>query len=294
LRRSTGLLYALIGLMVTFWSGNFIVGKLALREFPPLLLVGLRAALASAFILPVYFWEGRTKPDRWRRTDAPLLVALGLLGVALNQFFFVLGLSRTSVAHCAIITGMAPLLVLLIASLTGLERMSRRRAAGMLVALAGVVVLKVFESKPAGGGPTWTGDLYIFLAGLTFALFTVFGKRVATRHTSVTVNTFAYVGGALALAPLTLWHGRDFAFSAVSAGGWLSLAYMALFPSVIAYLIFYYALSRIPATRVSAFYYVQPLMVTLLGVAVLHEHITASLVVGGTVIFSGVWMTERG
>ena len=180
------------------------------------------------------------------------------------------------------------------ASATGLERLTVRRAAGMLLALAGVGVLKALEPAPAGRGPSLLGDLFMFLAGLTFALFTVFGKRVTTRHTSVTVNTFAYVGAALAYLPLTLWQARDFSFSSVSSGAWVSLVYMALFPSVLCYLIFYYALSRIPASRVSAFSYVQPLLVTLLGVAVLGEHITASLVVGGTVIFSGVWMTERG
>ncbi|HWQ56713.1 MAG TPA: DMT family transporter [Bryobacteraceae bacterium] len=294
MRRSHGLLYALIGLMVTFWAGNFIVGKLALREFPALLLVGLRATLAAVFILPVYLWEGRTRPDRWTRADVPLLVTLGMLGVGLNQFFFLVGLSRTSAAHGAIIAGMGPLLVLLIARVAGLERLSGRRAAGMILALVGVAVLKAFEPKTGSQGPTWAGDFLIFLGSLAFALFTVFGKRVATQHSSVTLNTFAYAASAVALMPLTIWQARDFAFPAVSAGAWASLVYMALFPSVIAYLIFYHALSRIPASRVSAFSYVQPLLVTVMGVVVLGEHVTASLVLGGTVIFSGVWMTERG
>ena len=100
------LLYTLIVVMVVFWSGNFIVGKLALREFPPLLVAGLRITLAGLFMLPVY-WRGsaRHQGPRWSRTDVPMLVLLGLFGVTLNQFFFVLGLSRTSVAHSAIIIG---------------------------------------------------------------------------------------------------------------------------------------------------------------------------------------------
>lgn len=292
-RRHAGL-YALVTLMVTLWSVNFIVGKLALREFPPLLLVGMRAALAAALILPLYFRERRTKPDRWTRADVPALLSLGLLGVALNQFFFILGLSRTTVAHSAIILGMTPLTVLLIAGITGMERFTARRAAGMLIALGGVAILKAFERRTGGPVPTWLGDIFMFLAGLSFALFTIFGKRVSTRHTSVTVNTFAYVAGAAALAPLVLWQGRGFAFSGVSAGGWAALVYMALFPSVLCYLIFYYALTRIPATRVSAFSYLQPLLVTALGVVILHEPVTASLVAGGSAIFLGVWMTERG
>jgi drug/metabolite transporter (DMT)-like permease len=288
------LLYGLIAVMVAFWSGNFIVGKVALREFPPLLLAGLRVTVAGVFMLPAYWWEGRRTADRWGWSDVPILVYLGLFGVALNQLFFVLGLSRTSVAHSAIIVGLTPIQVLFIASMMRMEKLTARKITGLLIALAGVAILKTFEVKGNGQGPTWTGDIFAFLAGLVFALFTVFGKRVTKRHTAITVNTFGYIGGALALAPVTLWQGWAFDFARVTLAGWLAVVYMALFSSVICYLIYYYALMRIPASRVSAFSYLQPLMATLMGVVILDEHITLPLMVGGTVIFSGVWLTERG
>ena len=77
MRPGRGLLYGLIALMVAFWSGNFIVAKVALREFPPLLLSGLRVGLAGVLMLPVYWWEGRARSDRWKAEDAPLLIWLG-------------------------------------------------------------------------------------------------------------------------------------------------------------------------------------------------------------------------
>jgi drug/metabolite transporter (DMT)-like permease len=287
-------LYALIFLMVALWSGNFIIGKVALREFPPLLLSGLRVALAGLFIWPVYWWRARGAGERWTRKDLPILVFLGIFGVALNQLFFVLGLSRTTVAHSAIIISTTPVLVLVIAAMVKLEHVTARKSAGMALAIAGVVVLKALEAPGNGAGPTWTGDLCIFLAGVTFALFTVLGKRVTGRHSSVTVNTFAYVGGAVALSPVTLWEASSFSFAQVSTRGWASLAYMALFPSVVCYLIYYYALTQIAASRVSAFSYLQPPLATLLGVLMLGERITAPLVLGGAVIFAGVYLAERG
>lgn len=288
-------LYALLSCMVMLWSGNFIVGKLALREFPPLLLSGLRVALAGAFIFPVYWWQGRRAPERWSRGDLPMLIGLGLFGVALNQLFFVLGLSRTSVAHSAIIISVTPILVLLIAASLKLERLTARKLAGMSMALGGVAALKLFQTEPRGsGGPTALGDFFILMAALTFALFTAFGKRVAARHSSVTVNTFAYVGGALALAPLTLWQATRFSFAQVSFGAWVCVVYMALFPSVICYLIYYYALSHIAASRVSAFAYLQPLIATALAVTLLGESITVPLAAAGAIIFAGVYLTERG
>lgn len=285
-------LYLLLALMIGLWSANFVIAKIALREFPPVLLAGLRVALAGLMILPVYRWQTRASGRTWTRRDAPPLIALGLCGAALNQLLFVLGISRTSVAHGAILVGLTPMLVLGLAVFMKLERLTPRKVAGMLVALAGTAILKAFE--PAGSGPTWLGDFLVFLSNLTFAVFAVFGKRVTARHSSITVNTFGYVCGALAMAPLTLWQGWSFPFAQVSAAAWLSVFYMALFPSLVCYLIFYHALIYIPASRVSALSYLQPLLATLMAVSLLGERVTGSVVAGGVVILAGVWLAERG
>ena len=280
--------------MVFFWSANYIVGKIALREFPPLLLVGLRIVLAGLFMLPVYATQaGRAS---WRKRDVPTLLYLGMFGVTLNQLFFVVGLSMTSVAHSALIIAMTPIFVLAIAALIKQERLTWRKAGGMLIAFAGVGMLNAIPpaSGPPGSQPTLLGDFFVTLAAATFALFTVMGKQVSLRHSSITVNTFAYVGGALALIPVVIWQGRNFSYGMVSLAGWSSVLYMALFPSVICYLIYYHALAYISASRVSAFSYLQPVVAMLLAAVALGERVTLPLLAGGAVIFSGVLITERG
>ena len=73
-------------------------------------------------------------------------------------------------AHAAILIGLTPIQVLIIAGLRGQERITARKAAGMAIALAGVAVLKAFD-PPGGAGATWSGDFIVLLAGLAFALF---------------------------------------------------------------------------------------------------------------------------
>jgi drug/metabolite transporter (DMT)-like permease len=140
---------------------------------------------------------------------------------------------------------------------------------------------------------TLHGDLLIFLGALSFSIFTVMGKRVSGSFSSITLNTFAYVGGGLTLLPLVLWQGGSIPFAGVSAGAWASVVYMALFPSVLCYLIYYYALTHIPASRVSAFSYAQPLIATALAVPLLGERPGAGLVAGGALVLTGVIMAER-
>jgi drug/metabolite transporter (DMT)-like permease len=293
----TAVLYALILLMVAFWSGNYIAGKIALRELSPLFLAGLRIGLAGVTMLPLYAWERVRKRDRsltvTARYNIVQLLLLGLLGVTLNQFFFIIGLSRTSVAHAAILIGLTPIQVLIIAGLRGQERITARKAVGMAIALAGVAVLKAFEPA-AGAGATWLGDFFIVLTGLCFALFTVFGKEVTHQYSTITMNTYAYVGGGVALLPLTLWEATHQPLAHVSAGAWLAAIYMALFPSVIAYLIYYHALAHMTASRVSAFSYLQPVFASIMGVAILRESLGAPVIGGGLVILAGVYLAERG
>ncbi len=292
--RSHTFLYILIAAMVLFWSANYIIGKIALREFPPLLLCGLRVGLAGLIMIPAYLAQGGDAT--WGKRDLPMLLYLGLFGVTLNQLFFLIGLSRTSVVHSVLIISMTPIFVLVIAALMKQERITVRKAGGMLIAIAGVGILHALPSSEAtpAAQPTLLGDFFIFLAAATFAGFTVFGKTVSLRHSAITVNTFCYVGGALALAPMTIYQARNFSFGRVSPVGWSTLVYMALFPSVICYLIYYYALGRISASRVSAFSYLQPVIAALLAAVALREHVTLPMVAGGAVIFSGVYLTERG
>jgi drug/metabolite transporter (DMT)-like permease len=284
-------LYTLLMLMVLFWSGNYIAGKIALREFSPVLLAAVRIGIAGLIMLPVYLWKCGARMPGGR--DVVRLLVLGVFGVTLNQLFFILGLSRTSVAHSSLIIGMTPVMVLLMARLRGLERITPLKAAGMAIAFAGLVLLRAFE-PPNGTAATWLGDFYILLTALAFAIFTVFGKEETARHGAIAVNGFAYVGGAITLAPVFAGTAARHSLADVSAGGWLAAVYMALFASVIAYLIYYYALGQIDASRVSAFSYLQPVFATAMGAALLGERIGATEIAGGLVILSGVCLAERG
>ena len=286
------LLYALLSLMVAGWTGNYIAGKIALQSLPPVLLYGVRISMAGILIVPVYVWERRHNKRTWTLRDLPFIIVIGVFGVSLNQFLFVLGLSRTSVAHSAIFANMSPILVLLLASARGLEKLTPQKIAGVVVSLVGVVFLRALDSHPHGES-SFLGDFITFCGSLAFAIFTVLGKPTAKQYGSIPVNTVAYVGGALLMAPVTLWQASRFPMAAVPWSAWASVFYMALFPSVICYLIYYYALAHMEASRLAAINYLLPPLATLMGVWMLGEHVTLWTIAAAAVIFSGIYMVER-
>jgi drug/metabolite transporter (DMT)-like permease len=286
-------LYGLLALMLLFWSANFVFAKFALNELPAMLVICLRIVLSGVLMGPVYALaiDGDSAPERWTKRDAPLLAALGLLGVVLNQMLFVVGLSRTTVAHGAVISAMSPILVMIGASLSGQEHLSRRKLAGVVVALCGVAGLQL--GKAQAGRASMAGDLLLLASSMAFAAFTVFGKRTMARFGSLAVNLFAYTGGAVLLLPLAIWELSRHDVSQASGAAWLGIVYMAIFPGIAGYLIYSHALRYLPATRVSSVTYLQPVLATLLAIAVLGERPGPGFVVGGALVLGGLFIAER-
>lgn len=285
---------SLLGAMLLIWSANYIVGKVALREIPALELGCLRTVLSGLFILPIYLatrgrWELGMRRVSMR--DVPRLLAVGVLGLVGNQVVFVIGLSRTSVAHGAVISAMGPMFVLLGAVTLGLECLTTRKVAGMAVAAGGVIVLQFGHATR--GEPSLGGDLLMVVATMMFAGFTVFGKRMAAEFGTVTLNTFAFVGGGLLLLPLAIWGFVHHELASVSLAAWAGVLYMSLFPSIVAYLIYSYALRYLPASRVASTSYLQPFSATLLAMVFLHEQPGVGFAGGTVLVLAGVWVAER-
>ena len=283
--------------MTLLWSANFIIAKVTLREFPPMLLGALRIGLAGVFLAPIYWRNVRAAGKRWWPAgNVSMLAFLAICNVG-NQLLFLAGLNRTSPAHSAWILGASPIVVLLIAAGIGLERITVRKTIGMAIALAGVAFLAQ-QASASPGAPlaqaTPAGDAITALAGILFSFFAVYAKKATSSYGTIVVNGFAYMGGAVLLAPIILWQARGFPFAHVSHAGWSGLVYMAIFPSAVCYMIYYHALTHISASRLAAFVYLEPVIATLLAVLLLGERITPPLVASGTVIFSGVYLTERG
>lgn len=292
--RSRRFLWVWVGLVVAGWSFNYVIGKIALREFPAAVLSPLRLCLAAALMLPFYALEQRRRRETWELSELPALLVAGVLGAAGTQVLWVFGISRTSVAHGVIFSNLAPLLVLLLAAARGLERITAGKLGGLALALAGVATLKWFEpAAHAHVESAWTGDLLCFGVSVTFALFNAFVKPAMKRHGGATITAFGYVGGAILVAPFLIAHGSGFHFGQVSWVGWVSLLYMALVSSVLCYLAYYRVLEQLEPSRATAFGYLQPPVATLFGAMLLGEPVSPALLLPGLVILAGLCLAER-
>lgn len=292
-----GLLLSLSALLVLAWGFNYVFGKLAIVGFrpasgqPAIAAIGARLILAAVVVLLLAAagaGRGWVKPVR--RRDLPRLLLLGFTGITLNQYFFVLGLDYTSVGHAALIFALTPVCVLLLAAALRQERITGLKVLGLLLCLAGVAILM----RPAvGAGGSRKGDFIEFLAALSFAIYTVWGKEIVGRIDTLTFTVYTYVAGGLCVLPLVWPAMTRTAWLRVPALGWWSVAYMVAFGSLVAYWVYYDLMKSLTAAQVSALSYLEPVVAAGAGLWILREPLTSGLALGGGAILVGVYLTER-
>lgn len=280
-------------LVTTFcWASNIVAGKEALQGFGPLALAQLRMSLAALFYCAVFFLWRRSPSLHLSRRQWLLLALLGFTGITLNQICFLGGLARTSVTHTGLIQAVGPIMVLLLAALIGREVLTLQNCAGMAIAFTGVAVLLTGKSSSQNGAH-WSGDVILLAAGASFAFYTILMKDVASDYDALTLSTLVFGLGAALLMPFCLGSLAKVEWRQVPLHAWAGLGYMVVFGSVVAYLIYTFALSILSASKAAAFAYLQPVMAVALGVWLLGERVTSGEFAGGALILLGVYLTER-
>jgi drug/metabolite transporter (DMT)-like permease len=260
-----------------------------MAELPPITVVLWRFLLsATVFCLLIAFTPGPKLPPRseWRR-----VLLLGLLAGPINQVLFFYGLAHSSASHAALLYALTPLGVYLLSLARGHERPSSRATLGIFTALVGVVVLLLGRGLASAGG-SLLGDLLILAAVSAWVVYTTEGKPFAAAHGPVRSTSWSMVAAALLLVPVmpfALAPARTLAASAPALG---SIVYLALLTSVVAYLIWYYALSKVPASRVAIFSNLQPAATAIAAWLVLGEPLHWELAVGGALVIAGVRLTQ--
>lgn len=275
--------------MLLIWSCNYIVGKITLRHIDPLTLVGFRFPVAATVALSIYF--SRADRFRPRLNDVWTFVYLGFFGILINQGCFTIGLNFTTPEHSVIVVALGPLIVLLFAWLLKLESLTTGKAFGMLISIGGLLLLETHH----GGthSPTLLGDLITFCGVMGFSVYTVLGKRVAPNYDPIAMTAFNIVVAAILVSPLAVHQALHLNWAKVGWAGWTGMLYMAALSSTTAYMMFYWILRYMDASRVVVLNYCQPVVVVLLSMPILGERPTRNFLLGSALVLLGVYMAEH-
>lgn len=280
----------LLGMAVCF-GGTWPAGKLAVEEVEPFTVAAARFMIATVLLA---LWVGlRHGPIRAPgRADLPLVLAMGATAVAGYNIFFLYGLELAPATDGAIIVpGFAPVFTVLLGWAVLRERVSRSVVAGLALAFAGLVAV-------VGPGGSIDADRLagaaLFVAGaFCWGIYLLIGRPAIARFGAVRSTLYATATGTAMLIPLSLaergWRDLENA----EADGWLPILYLAVFGTVVAFVLFYEGVSRIGPARAASFAMLVPIFGVLSSVALLGEKLRINLVVGGAAIIAGLWLIQR-
>jgi drug/metabolite transporter (DMT)-like permease len=293
-----------LALMVAIWGLNLSVLKVVFRQVTPLAANAVRFAVSSLAFVGLILWlEGaRRRPgdvarDRRRGLlepgDWPRVVGLGLLGHTGYQMCFVLGLNRTTATHSALIFGTSPLVVALLSTWMGHERVGWSIWAGLVSSATGVALTVSGQQNRSGQvQSTLSGDALILTAVLLWAGYSVLSKPLLSRYSPLRLTGLTIVGGTL---PLVLVAVPDIArldWGAVGLTTWAGLAFSTLLAVVLCYVIWYRSVARVGNARTAVYGNLVPVAGAGFAAWLLGERVSGQLALGAIFIFGGIALTR--
>jgi len=299
---------ALVGTQLLFGL-NYSVAREITAQLDPVAWTALRALLGLLTIAGLMALLRRRWP-RGRATWGRLAV-LGVLGVALNQLLFNAGIARSTAIHGVLLMATVPAQTLALGVLMGQERFTARKLTSVLLGLCGVALLMRADALAlpgAAGGWLQTrdglpvarfadsmlaGDLLIFANSACYALFLALGKASTRTMDPVALSAGVYLPGA-ALACLIGGPALVAAdLASLPASIWLMITFVVIGPTVGAYLLNLYALSRLPTSLVGLFINLQFVVAVTSGILWHGEAIGPRVLVAGLLVLGGVSLRLR-
>jgi drug/metabolite transporter (DMT)-like permease len=258
--------------------------KFGLEELHPTVFVAIRVAAGAGLLFALERLVHASQIPSV--SDLGRLALYAVFGVTLNMVLFVWGLDLSTAVNATLLMTMIPVFTYAIALIAGQEFFAIPRAAGILVALAGVAVL-LDPRRFSLGDSTLLGNLLILVNTLAYSIYLVISRPILTRIEPLTAIAWIFLFGAFMLVPLGLFQAGAGAFL-VSGRSAIILTYIVIGPTVSVYALNLWALERVASSTVAAFIYLQPIAGVALAWWLLGEPVHARTFVAGALVFAGV------
>lgn len=283
--------YLLLVVAVLCWAGNFVLGRAIHSDIPPITLTFWRWTVAGAVLLPFAapaLWAKRHKLLRhWK-----LLIVLAATGVGLFHISVYIALQTTTATNAALVFATVPVLIPIMSLVVFREPVTTRQILGTAISLAGVTIV-IVRGDPAilTTLELTRGDLWILLAVLVWSMYSVLLRRVPRGVPTLAIVLAITSIGLVFLAPLYIWEFNTVGGFEVTIANLLSIGYVALFASVLAYICWNKAVGEVGANKAGVFSHLMPVFSTLLAIVFLDEGLKGFHFAGIAAIASGLYLT---
>jgi len=284
--------YLLLCITALCWAGNAIVGRLAAGHIPPVTLSFLRWSLAFLIILPIA-WKHLKRDWAAIRQKLGTMIVLSITGIGAFNTLQYWSLEYTQALNTLLLQSAGPLFVAVWSLVLLGVRLTPAQAAGIVLSLTGVLVILLHADLTALTGIQFNEGDIIFTGALAiFGLYSVLSLKRPEIH-GLSFVGFTFGCGAACLIPLLIWELSARPVMQLDTTNLLTLFYVAVFPSTVAYICFNRGVRLIGANRAAPFFHVVPVFGAVMAIVFLGERPQLFHFIGFALVLTGVFVASR-
>jgi len=273
---------------VLFWGGSFPATKLVLRSFTPIAYVFLRFTGASVLF-------GILMIRKFRRLSLRTHLKLALIALFEPTLYFLFegtGMQYTSASSASIIIAAIPGVVGLMAGIFLKEKLNMQQWSGVVLSIVGVALLVGFDDNPLYTGSALLGNSLILLAVFSSAFYMILARHISTQVSVIELTFYQITYGMLLLLPVFLIRGHHVEWDAVQGISVFALLFLIFGATLIAFLSYNWAISKIHVSRAAVFLNGIPLVSVGVSALLLGEVLGINQLAGGLIVIAGVTLTN--
>ncbi|MED3729369.1 DMT family transporter [Priestia filamentosa] len=271
---------------ISFWGISFVSTKAVLDKLDPYTLLVIRFGIGALFLLVLLVLK--RDPLNIPLTYIPHLIVLGILGVFVHQVIQATALLTIDASAAGWIISFSPVFTVILSVLFLHEKMTVSKAAGMIVAIIGVLLVTTSSNQQSFQFSINVGYLLMILSTLNWAIYSVLLKRLHIQLPSLVVTFYMCLLGFTLTTPFLIrnrgWEIMPF----LTNVEWAHLLFLGVFVSGVAYWYWAKALEVLEASQVSVFLYLEPVATLITAILLLQEKIIPISILGGIIIIIGV------
>lgn len=269
---------------------NYSIAKDVMPEF--IQPFGFIFCRVSGALLLFWMFAQFAEKEKVSERDLALLAVCGAFGVAANQLMFFYGLNLTSPINAAIILTCNPILVLLISALVIRERITSRKIVGIGLGLTGAVGLILFKGASAINAEGSIGDLFVFLNATSYAIYLVLVKPLMQKYKPMTVIKWVFLFGFIYVLPFGWGEFQEIEWESFTTNIWWAFGFVVVGTTFLAYLFNIFGLRELSPSVVSTYIYSQPLIASIMAIALQKDELSYEKIIAAILIFSGVYLVS--
>lgn len=278
---------------VIVWGASFIATKVALNDVSPVTIVWMRFAMGVAILGAAVI--ARRQFALPTVNEWGYFALLGFLGITFHQWLQSNGLLTSTAGTTAWIVATTPVFMAVLGWLVLKEGLGGIKIFGILVAAFGVLLVVTDGDLPSitAGKFGTSGDVLILISSANWAVFSVLSRRGLRTHPAARMMLFVMTAGWIFTSVMFFSGGGIREIPRLSADGWISVTFLGVFCSGLAYIAWYDALQALSTAQAGVFLYIEPLVAMVVAAIILGEAVTWAVLVGGAIILLGVWLVNR-